>query len=130
MGTRIRRTLAAITLTLAASLAAAQPAQAAPLSYCIPHTICSYDDVFGWDWSQVPHPVNRDVGDAPRNQCLPDFHGGIPTMLFINNSNYRWDLFRTGGCTGSHIEIPPYSTMTAPDGWEEVHAWVRTSSTS
>lgn len=132
---RLFATLAVILGGIGGSFVAAQPAQAIPLSYyCPASTICAFDDVFGWQWPQTPLPINRDVGDAPRNTCYgtADFGSGEygNARLVVNNSAYRWYLFHTSGCTGSHLEIPPYTAQQAPTGWEEVHAWFRTSTTS
>jgi len=113
-------------------LSFATPARAAvPLSYyCPASTICSFDDVFGWQWPQVPLPINRDVGDAPRNTCFADNGAGLDTDLIVNNSAYRWQLFRTSSCGGSHIEIAPFTKINPDTGWNSIRAWARTSAKS
>lgn len=106
---------------------AASPAQA-NVSYCYAHSICAYPSLTTWP-AGSPTVINRDVADAPRNTCFADF-GSQQTYTLINNSAYRWYYFRTSACTGSHLEIPPYTELHVPSGWESIHGWFRTSLTS
>jgi hypothetical protein len=134
MHDKIRRLMVTLAVIVAALGIGAAPAHAVPLSYyCPASTICVFDDVFGHEFSQPPTPINRDVGDAPRNTCYgtADFMGGYPNnaMLVVNNSNFYWYAFRTSGCTGSHLAVPPYSKFNPSEDWNEWHAWFRTSTT-
>jgi len=130
----IRKALAAFTLAFIAALGITSPAPAAPvqtaaLSNCYAHSICAFNTISPPPLGTVIMP-NRDVADAPRNQCFADFNGYSQTLTVVNNSAYRWYLFRTSACTGSHIDAPPYDEFHTPAGWDQIHAWLRTSSTS
>jgi hypothetical protein len=114
--------------------AVATPVQAKNVSDCYAHSICAYDRIVPWPAGTNPGGglyilVQRDVADAPRNTCFADF-GSMSTLTIVNNSAYRWYYFRTSACTGSHLEVGPYDEIHTPAGWDQVHAWFRTSTTS
>jgi len=135
MSHRYRRALlalATLAATLTGTLAVAQPAQARSLSYCYTNSICAYASTTPWPIGNPPpgglnFPIERDAADTPRNTCFTGF-GTTSTFTVINNSQYRWYLFRTTDCGGSHIEVPPFTEMHTPSGWDKIHAWMRTSS--
>lgn len=134
MHDKLRKALAAIGVMVAATactLAVADPAMA-NLNYCYSNSICAYPSVTTWPIGNPPpgglyFPIERDAADTPRNTCFTGF-GSQATYAVINNSQYRWQLFRTTTCGGSHIEVPPFTEMQTPAGWSLIHAWVRTSS--
>ena len=102
----------------------ASPAQA-NVSYCYSNSICAYPSVTTWP-AGSPWVINRDAADTPRNTCFADF-GTVQTFAVINNSKYRWYLFRTTTCGGSHIEVGPFDEIQTPSGWSNIHGWYRTS---
>lgn len=95
-----------------------------PASACpYPNTICFFDN-----GSHLYLIANREVVDAPRNTCFCCING---TGFVYNNTNYRWFLFRTSNCTGSHMEVAPHGIFNGVGiGWEDMHSYYRTSSTS
>lgn len=132
----LRRTLAAFVVMFVAVLGMTSPVQAAPvpaqafaLSNCYTTSICAFNTLSPPPLGTVTMP-NRDVADAPRNTCFADFNNYPQTFTLINNSAFRWYYFRTTTCGGSHLEIPPYTELHTPAGWDAVRAWYRTSSTS
>ena len=122
---KLATALTATALATSAALFAATPAQA-NVNYCYTNSICAYPSVTTWP-AGSPWVINRDAADTPRNTCFADF-GTTLTYAVINNSKYRWYLFRTTACDGSHIEVGPFDEIQTPSGWSAIHGWYRTSS--
>jgi hypothetical protein len=124
----IARALVLVALSIGGVVSLGAPAEAKALANCYSHSICAFNTLNPPPLGTVIMP-NRDVADAPRNQCFADF-GSYQTLMVTNNSGFRWYLFRTSACTGSHIEVAPYDEIVTPSGWDQIHAWFRTSTTS
>jgi hypothetical protein len=124
-GHMLKRILAVAAL-VAGGVVIAPAAAQANLNYCYTNSICAYPSVTTWP-AGSPWVINRDAADTPRNTCFAEF-GTTQTFAVINNSKYRWYLFRTTTCGGSHIEVPPFTEMQTPSGWADIHGWYRTSS--
>lgn len=124
---KFKKTLAAIVVGVLAAGIAATPAEAS-VSQCYVSSICFYNNTPTWQ-AGSPYVPNRDVADAPRNTCFADL-GTYQSVSIINNSQYRWYLFRTTTCGGSHIEVAPYSQIYPDITWWSIHGYYRTSSTS
>jgi len=132
VGRKLRRALLALSVLIGGiggSIAYTSPAMA-NLSHCYTNSICAYQTFSSFPVGTNPgQVVERDAADTPRNTCFTGF-GTRQTITVVNNSQYRWYLFRTTTCSGSHIEVGPFDEIHTPAGWDLIHGWYRTSSLS
>lgn len=137
---KILAALAALTLALVASLAVAVgPVSAAPspvmaqkaITTCqtqVPQAaLCLYA------YTNHVNMIDFWNSNEARNTCFPiEQDGDFRADSYDNNTRFRWRLFRTKTCGGSHMSAPPFTApVSLPDGWiNAVVAVSRTSETS
>jgi hypothetical protein len=135
IGGDMTRRLLALALILAATLIASTPAHATPGAQLPARALqvgCDSDVMCLWDYCGVGcsgTPLGTYPSWLPRNTCYDQVGG---TSVVQNNTFYRWYLFRTTTCGGSHLEVPPHSvvcdTCWPPDWDNATHGVMRTSS--
>lgn len=127
---KILAALAAFTLALVASLTVAVAPASAETPPCTPPSgtyasgFCLYD-------SPPPSPGYEGMVDywtptIPRNTCTPVLSSAASSM--VNNSHYKWRVFRTTRCDGSSLTMNQHTYWVFPSDWDgKIVAITRTS---
>jgi hypothetical protein len=125
------RRFATAVVALLAMLVAAVPAQAASspglvsqLDYarrpanaadCDPYNA---NNLFCVYYNEIATGEVQRVGIIQRNLCFDARHPlGSAYGSYTNETYYRWFMFNTLSCGGSHWEVPPFSSGVNPGGW-------------
>ncbi len=118
-------TVIGVGVTLAAAVpAAAETPPCTPPSGTYGSGFCLYD-------SPPPSPGYEGMVDywtptIPRNTCTPVLSSAASSM--VNNSHYKWRVFRTTRCDGSSLTMNQHTYWIFPSDWDnKIVAITRTS---